>query len=363
MAAIADLSLIAGHARRSGPSSCGWRRGRRPRARARACSTRVEVGEVHTAHGVALAAHGRRAEALARARAGRLPAPAVGAAARSRRRADRARAAVAAVGDRTRAAALFDEAEALLAGCRGPGRAAGAARRGPAAAAAARRGGADLSERELTVLRLLSGGLSEREIAPRAVPLLQHGAHPRQVDLPQARGLVARRGGRRRARARRPNHLGDIRAQVMTLPYAREPAHDDRTAVPRGTSSWSAARSVTASALLFEGMRLERARGTTVLTGAGARPGPPARPHRADPGARARAGVRQPDSPSRRGAMSPATARHHRPDPRLLGHAAQLGGLDRPLRGARLHASSRPPTRASRWRSRRSTPTRRRSRR
>ena len=90
----------------------------------------------------------------------------------------------------------------------------------------------------------------------------------------------------------------------------------------------------------------------------GARPGPAARPHRADPGARPRADLRQPDSE-----RTDERTRHDRADPRLLGHPAQLGGLDRPLRGARLHASSRPPTRASRSRSRRSTPTRRRSRR
>ena len=81
-----------GHARRPRRSSCAWR----PQAvdagaRARACSTAREVGEVHTAHGVALAAHGPPRGGAARARAGRLPAPAVGTAARPRRRADRAR--------------------------------------------------------------------------------------------------------------------------------------------------------------------------------------------------------------------------------------------------------------------------------
>ena len=55
--------------------------------------------------------------------------------------------------------------------------------------------------------------------------------------------------------------------------------------------------------------------------------------------------------------------RHHRPHPRLLGDPAQLGALDRPLRAPRATACSRPPTPASRSRSRRSTPTRRRSRR
>ena len=55
--------------------------------------------------------------------------------------------------------------------------------------------------------------------------------------------------------------------------------------------------------------------------------------------------------------------RHDRPDPRLLGDPAQLGALDRPLRGARLQRARARPTRASRSRSRRSTPTRPRSRR
>ena len=60
--------------------------------------------------------------------------------------------------------------------------------------------------------------------------------------------------------------------------------------------------------------------------------------------------------------MTTDRTRHDRADPRLLGDAPQLGGLDRPLRGQGLHGRSRPPTRASRSRSRRSTPTRRRSR-
>ena len=60
--------------------------------------------------------------------------------------------------------------------------------------------------------------------------------------------------------------------------------------------------------------------------------------------------------------MSRRHARHDRPHPRLLGDAPQLGALDRPLRGPRLHASWRPRTPASRSRSRRSTRTRRRSR-
>ena len=61
-----------------------------------------------------------------------------------------------------RATARFDEAEALLATCQDPGvlpQRLAAARR-----AAQRQADSELSDRELAVLRLLSGGSSEREI-------------------------------------------------------------------------------------------------------------------------------------------------------------------------------------------------------
>ena len=51
-------------ARRPRASSCGSRTRRSTWRASAGCSTRVEVGEVHTAYGVALAAHGRREEAL-----------------------------------------------------------------------------------------------------------------------------------------------------------------------------------------------------------------------------------------------------------------------------------------------------------
>jgi LuxR family maltose regulon positive regulatory protein len=73
--------------------------------------------------------------------------------------------ATAATGDRARAAELLDEAEAILAGCPDPGALPGrlaAARR--TAGAGAARTGARFTDRELTVLRLLSGASSEREI-------------------------------------------------------------------------------------------------------------------------------------------------------------------------------------------------------
>ena len=51
----------------------------------------------------------------------------------------------------------------------------------------------------------------------------------------------------------------------------------------------------------------------------------------------------------RRPSWPPLGPRHHRPDPRLLGDAAELGGLDHPLRAARL---PRPRARLPRLRGR-----------
>jgi LuxR family maltose regulon positive regulatory protein len=167
LGAIADLSLIAGA------------RGRRAEqlrlaleavglARERGLLDAREVGEVHTAHGVALAAHGRRDEAL----------PALEQGVFLRRLwgqpldlADGLIAlapAAAAAGSRDRAAELFREAEELLAGCPDagvlPARLAAAQRAAGTGRARAAEARAALSERELTVLRLLGDGLTEREI-------------------------------------------------------------------------------------------------------------------------------------------------------------------------------------------------------
>jgi LuxR family maltose regulon positive regulatory protein len=167
VAALADLSLIAGL------------RGRRPEqmrraeeavalARERGLLEAVEVGEVHTAYGLALGAQGRVAEALPQLEQGvflrRLwgqPLDLVdGLIALA--------PATAAMGDRDRAAELFGEAEETLAGCRDaavlPARLAAAKRGAGMARSTVAVAGAELSEREQTVLRLLSTGLSEREI-------------------------------------------------------------------------------------------------------------------------------------------------------------------------------------------------------
>jgi LuxR family maltose regulon positive regulatory protein len=158
--AIADLSLIAGmrgqrdEQRRLAEEALAM-------ARDHGLLDAREVGEVHTAQGVALGAQGRHADALPELERGvflrRL----------WRQPLDLADGlialapAVAAAGDGVRAAALFDEADALLKGCPDPGVL-------PARLAAARRtvsAGEPLTEREREILRFLGSGLTEREIA------------------------------------------------------------------------------------------------------------------------------------------------------------------------------------------------------
>ena len=187
--AIADLSLIAGlrgrHAEQLRLATAAV-----DQAREHGLLEAREVGEVHTAHGVALAAQGRREEAL----------PALEQGVFLRRLwgqpldlADGLIAlatATAGVGDRERAAALFRETEELLAGCPDAGRPARAARRRDRG----RRGGAERA-------RARGAGAPERgpvraRDRPGAVPLLQHGPQPREVHLPQARRELAGGGGR-----------------------------------------------------------------------------------------------------------------------------------------------------------------------
>ena len=64
VASIADLSLIAGMRGKRRGAGCGWPRRRSTLARERGLLDSVEVGEVHTARGVALAAAGRPEAAL-----------------------------------------------------------------------------------------------------------------------------------------------------------------------------------------------------------------------------------------------------------------------------------------------------------
>jgi LuxR family transcriptional regulator, maltose regulon positive regulatory protein len=164
VAALADLSLIAG-LRGSRPEQVRLAAEAVDLARERGLLDAVEVGEVHTARGVVLAAQGRREDALPELEQGVFMRRLWG---QSLDLVDGLIAlatVVAATGDRGRAGDLFDEAEAILAGCPSAGVL-------PERLAAARHAvtvgkpavGAELSERELTVLRLLNGGLSEREI-------------------------------------------------------------------------------------------------------------------------------------------------------------------------------------------------------
>jgi LuxR family maltose regulon positive regulatory protein len=157
VAAIADLSLIAGM---RGERDEQWRLAVRALELTREVGLldAAEDGEVHTAYGVALAARGRRAEAVVALEKGVFLRRLWG------QKLDLVDGLIALgshVG-RARAAALFDEAAALVASCRDPG-VLGA--RLQAARGARRPAPAELSDRELTVLRHLGGARSERQIA------------------------------------------------------------------------------------------------------------------------------------------------------------------------------------------------------
>jgi LuxR family transcriptional regulator, maltose regulon positive regulatory protein len=202
VAAVADLSLIAGL------------RGRRPEqmrlateavdlARERGLLDAVEVGEVHTARGAALAAHGRHQEALPELEQGvflrRLWAQPLdlvdGLIALA--------PVAAAAGDRERAADLFAEAERVLAGCPDPGALPGRLATAKRAAGVVRPAtGATLSEREHTVLRLLTGGRSEREIG-RELYLSFNTVHSHVKSIYRKLGVSSRSEAIARARDER----------------------------------------------------------------------------------------------------------------------------------------------------------------
>ena len=167
VAAIADLSLIAG---RHGRKTEQMRLALQAVDLAGECGLldAVEDGEVHTAHGVALLADGRPDEALAALEKGVFLRRLWGQPLDLIDGLIELAAAVGATGDRLRAADLLDEAQDLVAGCRDagalPARLAAARRAARIVRPASDAAGAELSERELTVLRLLGTGLSEREI-------------------------------------------------------------------------------------------------------------------------------------------------------------------------------------------------------
>jgi len=187
--AIADLSLMAGM-RGDGADQMRLALEAREMAREHGLLDAREVGEVHTAYGVALAAEGRREEALPELERGvflrRLWAQPLDLA-------DGLIALAPVAGER--GPALFDEAEALLARCPDPGVL-------PERLAAARREAAapePLTERELTVLRFLSSGLSEREIG-RELYLSFNTVHTHVKSLYRKLGVSSRAEAVARAR-------------------------------------------------------------------------------------------------------------------------------------------------------------------
>jgi LuxR family maltose regulon positive regulatory protein len=164
--AIADLSMIAGF---RGHRTEQLRLATEAVNLARECGLldAPEVGEVHTAHGVALAAQGQHEEALPALEKGVFLRRIWGQPLDLLDGLIALAPAVAAAGDRARASDLFREAHELAAACADagalPDRLA-AAKRAVGMGSTPAPESAELSERELTVLRLLSGGLSEREI-------------------------------------------------------------------------------------------------------------------------------------------------------------------------------------------------------
>ena len=166
----------------------------------------VEDGEVHTAHGVALAAQGRYEEALPSLEKGVFLRRLWGQPLDLIDGLIELAAVASATGDRGRAEELFAEAEAIAAACRDagalPGRVAaarGAARIGPRTRAPTQ---AELSERELAVLRLLQGRLSQREIAGELF-LSFNTVHSHVKAIYRKLGVSSRDEALRRARDER----------------------------------------------------------------------------------------------------------------------------------------------------------------
>ncbi len=205
IAALADLSLIAGlRGRRQEQMRLALRAVEL--ARERGLLEACEVGEVHTARGAALAAQGRGAEAVPELEQGVFLRRLWG---QSLDLVDGLIAlapATAALGDRGRAADLFDEAEQILASCPDPGvlpdRLAAARRAVGVGRPATGTVGAELSDRELTVLRLWSGGLSQREIG-RELHLSFNTVHSHVKSIYRKLGVSSRADAIARARDER----------------------------------------------------------------------------------------------------------------------------------------------------------------
>ncbi len=187
--AIADLSLMAGM-RGDRAEQMRLALEALDMAREHGLLDAREVGEVHTAYGVALAAEGRREEALPELERGVLLRRLWG---QPLDLADGLIALASAAGEDGEA--WFAEAEALLAECSDPGVL-------PQRLAAARRAAAapePLTERERTVLRFLSSGLSEREIG-RELYLSFNTVHSHVKSLYRKLGVSSRAEAVARAR-------------------------------------------------------------------------------------------------------------------------------------------------------------------
>ena len=205
VAAIADLSLIAG---RQGRREEQLRLAEEAVELAGQCGLldAIEDGEVHTAHGVALAAQGRAEEALPELEKGVLLRRLWGQPLDLADGLIELARVVAGEGDRARAAELFGEAEAVVAACRDPGalpeRLAATRRAGRFGRRASEGGSDELSERELEVLRLMQGELSEREIA-RELYLSFNTVHTHVRAIYRKLGVSSREQALERARAER----------------------------------------------------------------------------------------------------------------------------------------------------------------
>jgi LuxR family maltose regulon positive regulatory protein len=203
VAAVADLSMIAG---RRGDADEQMRLALEAVDLARSCGLldAIEEGEVHTAHGLALIAHGRAEEALPELERGVFLRRLWGQPLDLGDSLIELGTGHALLGDLGRAAEVFDETEALLAGCAHAGAL-------PERLAAARRAArltrapdarSALSDRERTVLRLLGSGLTEREIG-RELYLSFNTVHS------HVKAIYRKLGVSSRAEAVERSHLGD----------------------------------------------------------------------------------------------------------------------------------------------------------
>ena len=214
--AIADLSMLAGF-RGDREEQLRLALEAVDQARRTGLLEACEVGEVHTAYGCALLAHGCREDALPELEQGVFLRRIWGQPLDLLDGLIALAPTVAGAGDRERAAALFQEAEELAARCANPGALPERLRAARSAAEPAPAG--ELTERERTVLRLLSGGMSEREIAAELF-LTFNTVHTHVKSLYRKLDVSSRADALDARARRRAPPLGEIAPQVMTSPPA-----------------------------------------------------------------------------------------------------------------------------------------------